>query len=137
MKKFITRTRARYCETDAAGVIYYGSFFQYFEVGKMEMYRELGLTYQYDIPIVETTCFYPAPAFFDDLLEIRTWFDNIREKGFRICSEVYRVEEENRKVMVGEGFTSHVFIDDNRRPAKLPAHYLEVFDNLENEKTPG
>ena len=137
MKKFVTRTRARYCETDAAGVIYYGSFFHYFEVGKMEMYRELGLTYRYDIPIVETTCRYPAPAFYDDLLEIRTWFDNIREKGFRICSQVYRVEEDNGLVMVGEGYTIHVFIDDNRRPAKLPALYLDVFEKLRQEKAPG
>jgi acyl-CoA thioester hydrolase len=137
MRKFITRVRARYCETDAAGVIYYGSFFQYFEVGKMEMYRELGLPYRYDIPITETKCRYPAPAYFDDLLEIRTWFDNIREKGFRICSEVFRVEEDDTLVMVGEGYTNHVFIDDNRRPAPLPGHYLEVFDSLRNEETPG
>ena len=137
MRKFFTRVRARYCETDAAGVIYYGSFFQYFEVGKMEMYRELGLPYRYDIPIVETRCRYPAPAFFDDLLEIRTWFENVREKGFRICSEVLRVEAGDTLVLVGEGYTNHVFIDDKRRPAPLPAHYLEVFDRLEKEETPG
>ena len=88
MRKFSTRTRARYCETDAAGVVYYGSFMHYFEVGKMEMYRELGLTYQWDIPILETYCRYPAPCYFDDELEIRTWFDGIRSKGFRIHSEV-------------------------------------------------
>ncbi len=35
MREFLTRVRARYCETDAAGVIYYGNFMQYFEVGKM------------------------------------------------------------------------------------------------------
>ena len=68
MRKFVTRVRARYGETDAAGVIYYGTFMQYFEVGKMEMYRELGLTYQWDIPIVDTYCRYPAPTYFDDLL---------------------------------------------------------------------
>jgi acyl-CoA thioester hydrolase len=136
MKKFITRTRARYCETDAAGVIYYGSFLQYFEVGKMEMYRELGLPYRYDIPIVETFCRYPAPAFFDDLLEIRTWFENVRPKGFRIRSEVYRVEEEGM-VLVGEGHTDHVFIDDNRRPAPLPDHYRRTFERLGLETPPG
>lgn len=129
MKKFVTRTRARYCETDAAGVIYYGSFFQYFEVGKMEMYRELGLPYRYDIPIVETFCRYPAPAFFDDLLEIHTWFENVRPKGFRIRSEVFRVEEEEM-VVVGEGHTDHVFIDDDRRPAPLPDHYTRTFARL-------
>ena len=46
MQKFTTRVRARYCETDAAGVIYYGSFMHYFEVGKMEMYRDLVLPFE-------------------------------------------------------------------------------------------
>jgi len=132
MKRFVTRTRARYCETDAAGVIYYGSFMQYFEVGKMEMYRELDIPYRYDIPILETHCRYPAPAFFDDLLEIRTWFDDIRNKGFKIRSEVYRVESENDLVMVGEGYTTHVYINDDRKPSPLPDYYLEAFEKIKD-----
>ena len=136
MKQFITRVRARYCETDAAGVIYYGSFMQYFEVGKMEMYRELDIPYRWDVPILETYCRYPAPAFFDDLLEIRTWFDDIRTKGFKIRSEVYRVEDGEILVRVGEGYTTHIYIDDNRRPAPLPEHYLRAFDKIE-EEAPG
>ncbi len=130
MKKFITRTRARYCETDAAGVIYNGSFMHYFEVGKMEMYRDLGLTYRYDIPILDTYCRYPAPAYFDDLLEIRTWFDDIRTKGFKIRSEIYRVEDRETYVPVGEGYTTHVYINDNREPSPLPDDCLEAFKKI-------
>jgi len=130
MKQFTTRVRARYCETDAAGVVYYGSFMHYFEVGKMEMYRELGLSYRYNIPILETYCRYPAPTFFDDLLEIRTAFDDIRSKGFKIRSEVYRVEEGDSLVLVGEGYTTHIYIDDNRKPAPLPDYYLKVFKKI-------
>lgn len=126
MKKFITRVRARYCETDAAEVIYYGSFMHYFEVGKMEMFRELGLPYRRDIPIMETYCRYPAPAHFDDLLEIRTWFDDIREKGFKIRSEVYRVEDDETFTLVGEGYTTHIYVDDSRNPSPLPGYYQEA-----------
>ena len=127
MKRFITRTRARYCETDAAGVVYYGSFMQYFEVGKMEMYRELGLSYNRHIPIVETHCGYPAPTFFDDLLEIRTWFDDVGRSSFKIRSEVYRVEAEENLVLVGEGYTTHVHVDDNRKASPFPKHYEAAF----------
>jgi acyl-CoA thioester hydrolase len=137
MKQFLTRIRARYCETDAAGVVYYGSFMHYFEVGKMEMYRELGLPYRYDIPILETYCRYPAPAYFDDLLEIRTWFDDIRPKGFKIRSEIYRVEGNETLVLVGEGYTTHIYIDDKRNPARLPEHYLKAFDAIGAEQAPG
>jgi acyl-CoA thioester hydrolase len=127
MSKFVTRTRARYCETDAAGVVYYGSFMQYFEVGKMEMYRELGLTYNRHIPIVETHCCYPAPTFFDDLLEIHTWFDDVGRTSFKIRSEVYRVEDDGSLTLVGEGYTAHVHVDDDRKPTPFPDHYLRAF----------
>ena len=137
MRKFITRVRARYCETDAAGVIYYGSFMHYFEVGKMEMYRELDLPYRSDIPILETYCRYPAPAYFDNLLEIRTRFDDIRTKGFKIRSEVYRVENEHDLVLVGEGYTTHVYVDANRKPAPLPDHYRQAFDTVGTEEPTG
>lgn len=136
MKKFFTRIRARYCETDAAGVIYYGSFMQYFEVGKMEMFRELGLPYDREIPIVETKCRYPAPCHFDELLEIRTWFDDIGTRSFRVRSEVYRVEEDDRLVLVGEGYTAHVFVDENRRPAPLPPHFTRAFAALAEGQAP-
>jgi len=130
MKQFVTRIRARYCETDAAGVVYYGSFMHYFEVGKMEMFRELGLPYDREIPIVETRCRYPAPCHFDELLEIRTWFDDISRRSFRVRSEVYRVEDDSRFVLVGEGYTAHVFVDDKRSPAPLPEHFTRAFATL-------
>ena len=96
----------------------------------MEMYRELGLPYRYDIPILETYCRYPAPTYFDDLLEIRTWFDDIRDKGFKIRSEVYRVEAGEAYVLVGEGYTTHIYINDNREASPLPDYYLEAFEKI-------
>ena len=128
-----TRVRARYCETDAAEVIYYGSFMHYFEVGKMEMFRELGIPYRKDIPIVETFCKYPAPAHFDDLLEIRSWFDDVREKSFKIRSEVYRVEDDGSFTMVGEGYTSHVYVNPEGKPARLPDYYWKAFERIKEE----
>ena len=134
MKTFITRVRARYCETDAAEVIYYGSFMHYFEVGKMEMFRELNLPYRRDIPIVETKCTYPAPAHFDDLLEIRTRFDEIHNKGFKVRSNIYRVEEDGDFTLVGTGYTKHIFVDGSGRAAMLPHYYRETFERIKDEE---
>ncbi len=83
MKTFKTQLRVRYAETDAAEVVYYGSFFLYFEVGKIEMYREIGIPYKWDIPIVDTYCKYLSPVYFDDLLEVHTNFADIKEKSFK------------------------------------------------------
>ncbi len=128
MKIFTTQTRARYCETDAAEVVYYGSFLHYFEVGKMEMFRELGLPYDRRIPIVETACKYPAPAHFDDLLEIRSRFDSVREKGFKVRCEVYRVEDDGTFTMVGEGFTAHVAKGEDGKAVSLPQKYVDAIE---------
>ena len=133
MKKFTTRVRARYCETDAAEVIYYGSFMKYFEVGKMEMYRELELPYHRDYPIVETQCRYLAPAHFDELFEIRSWFADIRDKGFKVRAEVHRVEDDGTFTLLAEGYTAHVYVDKNRKPASLPAIFTDTFKRLEGE----
>jgi acyl-CoA thioester hydrolase len=134
MKTFKTSLRVRYAETDAAEVVYYGSFFLYLEVGRIEMYRELGLPYRWDIPIVDTYCKYLAPVYFDDLLEVHTRFVDIKEKGFRIEGKVYRKKDDGELEPVAEGYTTHVLIDENRKVMNLPPHYMEIFNKLGNEE---
>ena len=73
-----TQIRVRYAETDQMNVVYYGNYAQYFEVGRVEAIRQLGLSYK-DIetngvimPVVEFTAKYLRPARYDDLLTVRT-----------------------------------------------------------------
>jgi acyl-CoA thioester hydrolase len=70
--------RVRYAETDQMNVVYYGNYAQYFEVGRVEAIRQLGLSYK-DIeaggiimPVVEFTAKYLRPARYDDLLTVKT-----------------------------------------------------------------
>jgi len=133
MKTFITRTRARYAETDTAEVLYYGSYFLYFEVGRIEMFRELDLPYRRDIPIVDTYCKYLRPGHFDDLLEIHTRFDDITEKGFKIRSLVHRVDEDGSIELLAEGYVTMVYVNEERKVSPLPDHYAKTFDKIRNE----
>jgi acyl-CoA thioester hydrolase len=122
-KLFVTRTRARYGETDASGIVYYNSYFVYFELGRVEMFRELGLPYDWRLPIADTACRYHASARFDDLLEIRSFVEEIRSCGFRIGGRVYRVIEADpaaEPTLLVEGHTSMVTVDADRRPTPLP-----------------
>ncbi len=134
MKTFKTQLRVRYAETDAAEVVYYGSFFLYFEVGKIEMYRELKMPYKWDIPIVDTYCRYLAPVYFDDLLEVQTNFANVKEKSFKIESKIFKITENGEMVPVAEGYTTHVFINDDRKAITQPEHYREMFEKIEKEE---
>src|SRR5579862_1310274 len=74
-----TTIRVRYAETDQMGVVYHGNFFTWFEVGRVELCRQLGFAYKQMeadddtfIVVAEATCRFKRPARFDDLLRIRT-----------------------------------------------------------------
>ncbi len=120
MKRYKTRTRVRYAETDATGIAYYASYFLYFEVGRIEMFRELGVPYNSRLPIAETTCRYRASAEFDDLLEIQSFVAELRSKGFRIGCEVFRVRDDGSLELLVEGHTSMVTVGEDGKPTPLP-----------------
>lgn len=73
-----TRVRVRYAETDQMGVVYHSHYFQYFEVARAESIRQLGYTYAdmekegVIMPVVEVQAKYLRPAFYDQLLTIKT-----------------------------------------------------------------
>lgn len=127
MKVFTTRTRARYADTDASGIVYYASYLLYFETGRVEMFRELGLPYDYHLPIVETACRYRAPARFDDLLEIHSFVAALRTRGFRIGHRVHRVKPDGELELLVEGHTAMVTVGEDRRPVDLPPEFVEAF----------
>lgn len=73
-----TTIRVRYAETDQMNVVYYGNYAQYFEVGRVEAIRQLGLSYK-DVeasgvimPVIEFKAKFIRAARYDDLLTIRT-----------------------------------------------------------------
>ena len=129
MQSHTTTTRARYAETDCSGIVYYNSYLLYFEKGRVEMFRALGLAYDWHLPIAETYCRYRSPAHFDDLLEIRTFVAEVRSKGFRLGCEVYRIDEtgDSEPTLLAEGYTAMVSVGPDRRPVPLPEPYRRAF----------
>jgi acyl-CoA thioester hydrolase len=73
-----TQVRVRYAETDQMNVVYHGNYAQYFEVGRVEAIRQLGLSYKdletsgIIMPVIEWTAKFVRPAHYDDLLTVRT-----------------------------------------------------------------
>ena len=76
MYEFNTQVRVRYAEADPMNVVYYGNYAQYFEVGRVESLRNLGISYKgiedmgIMLPVVELNIKYLRPAKYDDLLTI-------------------------------------------------------------------
>ena len=124
-----TTVRVRYAETDQMGYVYYGNYAMYYEVGRVESLRQLGLTYKaleemgIMMPVLENYSRYKAPARYDELLTVKTTIKEI--PGVRITF-YYEIFDENRK-LVNEGQTQLVFIDmRSNRPCKAPEAMLQV-----------
>lgn len=126
-----SRIRVRYAETDQMGIVYHGNHFIWFEVGRVELLRQLGFSYkemeQQDncfIAVVDARCRYKAPAAYDDEIIVRTWLKNIRESVIHFAYELVRVGDGE---LLAEGETTHIVADAQMRKTVLPEKYLKVF----------
>ena len=122
-----SQIRVRYAETDAAGIVYYANFLVYFEVGRIEMFRELELPYDLRLPIVETHCEYKSPAYFGDILEIHTSVPELMEKGFKIESKIYRRVNDELELLA-QGYTTMLTADENRKVCEVPEEFVKKFE---------
>lgn len=126
-----TKIRVRYGETDQMGYCYYGNYAQYFEVGRVETLRSVGMSYKeleergIMLPVSEFNVKYKNPAFYDDLLTITTHITEI--KGARIVFQ-YEIHNE-AKLLIAEAETTLVFVNkENMRPISAPEDFLKLME---------
>jgi acyl-CoA thioester hydrolase len=132
MKDYAEATiRVRYAETDQMGVVYYGNYFTWFEVARVEMCRQLGFEYKQMeieddsfIVVAEAQCRYKRPARFDDVLVIRTRVTESQRRTVRFSYEVLNQESGE---LIATGETLHVICDRLGRPKSLPVKYRKYF----------
>ncbi len=126
-----TRIRVRYAETDQMGVVYHSNHFIWFEVGRVELLRQLGFSYKdmetaddCFIAVVDARCRYKAPVHYDDEVVVRTYLKHVREKIIHFGYELLRAET---RQLLAEGETTHVVANAQMKPRKLPEKYMSVF----------
>jgi len=127
-----TLLRVRYAETDQMGYVYYGNYYTYFEVGRVEFMRARGVAYKdmeiaddSFIVVAESNCRYRRPARYDDLLRVRTRVAELRRRTLKFSYEVLREADSE---LLAEGETLHVICDRQGRPKALPEKYRRYFD---------
>jgi acyl-CoA thioester hydrolase len=126
-----TRLRVRYAETDQMGVVYHSNHFIWFEVGRVELLRQLGFSYRdmetndnRFIAVAEAKCRYRAPARYDEEVVVRTQLLNVRESVVHFGYELRRAHDGS---LLAEGETTHIVTDADMKIAALPDKYLKVF----------
>ena len=127
-----TSVRVRYAETDAQGIVHNANYFVWFEVGRSELCRSKGFSYkqveeQQDAVMVvaESYCRYKSPAYYEDVLTIRTKVGEVRSRSIAFVYEIYR-EADN--TLLAEGETLHVVTGRDQKVRVLP----DIFRDLLN-----
>jgi acyl-CoA thioester hydrolase len=133
-----TTIRVRYADTDKMQFVYNGKYFEYFEVGRTELLRTIGLPYReieargYQLPLLEAGIKFKNAGRYDDLLEIESVLKEIPKPVIHID---YIIRRNGTNEVVAEGFTDHVFIKvDTKKAVRPPQFYLDVIIPFFNEK---
>jgi len=123
-----TKLRVRYGETDQMGYMYYGNYAEFYEVGRVEMLRSLGLTYRgmeefgVMMPVLELKCRYIKPALYDEEITIKVIMETM--PGVRIHFKYELTNEQGELINLGE--TLLVFVDmTTKRPCMAPQYFLD------------
>jgi acyl-CoA thioester hydrolase len=128
------RLRVRYAETDQMGVVYHANYLIWFEVGRVELMRSMGLAYSQlekdhgvMIAVVGVEVRYRSPARYDDEVAVRTTVAAIRGPVLKMHYRVVRVGDEK---LLCEGTTTHVVVNREMGKAVLPPAYDAAFKAL-------
>ena len=114
--------RVRYAETDAMGIVHHSRYIPWFEVGRINFLREIGMPYKkieemgYLFVIIDLGVRYHMPARFDDVVTIRTWMDKVYSRGMRL---EYQIINEAGETLV-TGFTKFICTNKQGQPTRLP-----------------
>jgi acyl-CoA thioester hydrolase len=133
-----TEIRVRYAETDQMSVVYYSNYLVWFEIGRVELMRSLGLAYSQleevhgcILPVAEARCRYRASAHYDDQIQIETEPAMVRASLVKFAYKIWRKANgvEERKLLA-EGETTHMVCDKQMNRKRLPEEYVTALKAL-------
>jgi acyl-CoA thioester hydrolase len=132
MIKYTTQIRVRYADTDQMKVVYHGRYLEYFEVGRAELIRSLGLPYSeletrgILLPVIEAFAKYRKPARYDDLLSIEAFVSELPTATLKIQYQIFRNLE---KEPIAEGYTIHSFLNVAAgKPTRPPSYFMQIME---------
>ena len=129
-----TQLRVRYSETDQMGFCYYGNYATYFEVGRVEAMRSIGMSYKAIeesgkmLPVISYNVEFLNPAKYDDLLLIRTSIKKLEGAKLYFSYEIYN--ESSIQLCTAE--TVLVFVNaTSKKPTQAPKELIEILKKYE------
>jgi len=129
VKTHRTEYRVIYGDTDNMGVAYHANYLRWFEIGRAELFRFLGMTYKsieekgYFLPVSEVYCKFVDSARYDDLIVIETAVDSSMRAGMKFNYRILRKEDGTGLV---QGFTKHAYVDRSGRVIRPPRFITDI-----------
>ncbi len=126
MKEYEFTVRVRYAEIDQMGVVYHGNYAQYFEMGRVEWLRNLGVSYKWMeengvmLPVVSLEMNYKKPARYDDVLLVKTILKSQNSVKIEFDYEIYNQQNQ----LLTTGYSMLVFVDMKTGRPIVPPKYV-------------
>lgn len=124
-----TEIRVRYAETDKMGIVHHSNYLIWFEAGRSDLCRARGFSYKEMedqdnalMVVAESYARYKSPAFYEDVLTVRTQVAEVRSRSIRFIYEIFR---ESDDTLLAEGETLHLVTDQNKKVKLIPESYRE------------
>ena len=124
-----TEIRVRYAETDKMGIVHHSNYLIWFEAGRSDLCRARGFSYKEMeendnalMVVAESYCRYKSPAYYEDVLTVRTRVAEIRSRSIRFIYEIFRPAD---GILLAEGETLHLVTDQSKKVRQIPNVYRE------------
>ncbi len=133
----LTKVRVIYADTDAMGIVYHTNYIRWFEMGRTEFMRQLGISYSQleelglNLPLTKVSCHFLAPAKYDQQILIETKFDYIKRASVRFNSKIW---DEHKARLLVEGYTIHACTNNEGKIRRIPKMLIELIDKYNINK---
>ena len=128
MNKNEVKIRVIYADTDAMGIVYHANYFRWFEIGRTELLREVGVVYSeleaggYYLPLTRSSCHYLAPARYDEIIIVETTITYFRRASIKFD---YSIWDEKKETVLVEGCTLHAFTNTDGKIVRVPRELVD------------
>lgn len=128
MKKNHVNIRVIYADTDAMGIVYHTNYIKWFEIGRTELLRSMGIVYAhmealgYNMPLTEAYCHYLLPAKYDQIIVVETEMEYIKRASMKFN---YTIFDEERESALVEGYTVHACTNNLGKIVRFPAFIVD------------
>jgi acyl-CoA thioester hydrolase len=123
LEKTNVKIRAIYADTDAMGIVYHTNYIRWFEIGRTELFRDMGILYSeieaagFNLPLTKVYCHYLLPTHYDDIVQVETNIEYLKRASMKFT---YLIWDENRQNLLTEGYSVHACTDRNGKIIRIP-----------------